>query len=104
MSAELVVRDRVPAPPVAREIALACQQAECLRKGIGRPQPHLGVDRAVALAGAGADVEIRLEADGAAVAAPGISLEHRTLRQSSVFRHCTMTGTVTAQSGYGPLP
>src|SRR6185437_962770 len=63
-----------------------------------RRRSHLGADRAVAFAGAGADIEIRFEANGAAVAASGVCLEHRILRQFSVFRHCTMTGTVTAQS------
>lgn len=75
--AELVMRDRIPAPPVVRERVFARQQAECVRKGIDRPQAYLGADRAVALAGAGADVEIRLEADGATVTASGVGLGHR---------------------------
>jgi len=78
MLAELVMRDRVLAPIVG-EIALTRQQAKILRQRIDRPQAHLGADRAVALAGAGADVDRRFEANGATVAASLIGLQHGSL-------------------------
>src|SRR5262249_31683661 len=76
--AEQVVGHRVPAP-IVRQVGLAGDEPEHLRPGVHRPQPHLPADRAVAFAGAGADVHIHLEANGAAMAASRVGFQHRVL-------------------------
>jgi hypothetical protein len=71
-----VVGDRVVSGIIG-QVGRAGNQAEHLGLGVHRPQAHLGADRAIALAGAGADVDIGFEAHSAAVATAGVSFQHR---------------------------
>ena len=86
MFAEEVVRDVVLALVVG-QLAFAGDKAECFRARLHGPQPHLGADRAVAFPRTGSDVDIRLEADGAAMATAGIGLQgHRFASTASQNR------------------
>src|SRR5712671_939305 len=67
LAAELIVRD----------VGLAGQQPKILRLDDRAPVSPLGADRAVALAGSGAEVDIGLEANIAAMAAAAIGLLHQ---------------------------
>src|SRR5262245_46234711 len=74
MAAEQVVH-AVAAELVVGERVLAGQQAESLGLGDHAPIAGLGADRAVALAGARAEVDVGLVADFSAVAAAMVGLD-----------------------------
>lgn len=61
---------------VVGELALARDETERLGPDARAPEALLRADRAIALAGAGGEVDVRLEADRAAMAAAVIGLEH----------------------------
>src|SRR5206468_699403 len=73
LPAEQVVR-HIRAAAVVGHLGLAGPQAEGVGPDLDQPQPHLGADRAVAFAGAGGDVQIRLEPHRAAMAAAAVGL------------------------------
>jgi len=62
--------------PVLAEIAFAREQLERGRLDDRAPPAVLGAIRAVAAAGTGLQVDLGLEADGAAMAAAVMGLEH----------------------------
>src|SRR5690606_10583767 len=61
---------------VLRQLSFACQQAKTFGPGDGHPEPVAPADRAVAAVAALGQVEVCLEPDGAAMAAPGIGVQH----------------------------
>jgi hypothetical protein len=65
---------------VATKIRFATEQAERFRLDDGRPVPALGADRAIALARSGAQIDVCLEADGAAVATSCVCLQHASFK------------------------
>lgn len=77
--AAVAAEKMVPAPGaelVVAEGLFARKKAEGFRFDDDRPVPALGADRAVALAGAGAQVDIGFEANGTAVATACVCLHH----------------------------
>jgi hypothetical protein len=61
---------------VVHQNVLSLQQPERVGFDDGFPEPRLGADRAVALAGALGQIELAFEADRAAVATAMIGLFH----------------------------
>src|SRR5581483_3472218 len=64
---------------VVREVPLPGQQPKRIGLDDRAPGALLAADRAVASARPGAEIDVRLEADGPAVTAPGMDLAHRWL-------------------------
>ena len=61
---------------VVAEIILTREKAEGFRFDDSRPVPALRTDRAVALAGTGAQIDVCFEANSAAVATSCVCLQH----------------------------
>lgn len=61
---------------IVAENLLAREEPEGVRLDDDRPIPALRADRTVALAGAGAQIDVGFEANGAAVATTCVCLEH----------------------------
>src|SRR6266851_3302932 len=78
--------DAPAAEPILREKVLAAEQPEGVRHRDDLPETRFRADRAVASAGFLREVDIGLEANGAAVAAAGIGLPHRAPRNDDGYQ------------------
>ena len=74
--AEIMVRD-MRVETIVLELMPAAEQPQIVGRRLGRPQPRLGADRAVAFRRAGADVEIGFEADRVAMATAATGFLHQ---------------------------
>src|SRR5258708_34279383 len=77
---------------IVGQLALAREQAKRLRLDDGAPVAPLGTDRAVALARAGAEVEVGLVADFAAMAASLVGPGHRAISFSDLPQQASVQG------------